>query len=149
MEKSGEYKKADFSDAWAQQLWEMLWDFIIRDKHLWHLIYLFLVRLWLSFEDDSYFNITKHIQSGWDLSTSGQWMIMKQNLGDWCYGSYFDDTHKHGHKQTGGAIHFSTRFADAPNSRCKCHPVWLWWFLWVEKWMKRCIWKLKISSFML
>ncbi len=52
--------------------------------------------------------------------------IVMQNvgdLGDWCFGSYFDDTHKHGHKQAGGMIHFGTRFADAPNTRCKCHPV--------------------------
>lgn len=47
--------------------------------------------------------------------------IMMQNVGDlgvWCYGSYFDDTHKHGHKQAGGAIHFGTGFADVPNTRC-------------------------------
>ncbi len=52
--------------------------------------------------------------------------IVMQNvgdLGDWCYGSYFDDTHKHGHKQAGGMIHFGTGLADAPNTHCKCHPV--------------------------
>lgn len=45
------------------------------------------------------------------------------DLGDWYYGCYFDDAHKHGHKQGGGVIHFCKWFADVPAALCKCHRV--------------------------
>lgn len=117
---------ADLSDAWAQQL---LWDFITCEAPVTFKCYFwsgcgFPLRM-----THILILASKHIQTGWDPSTFGQWGLWSRMWGIWetdVCGSYFDYAHKHGHKQAGGVTHFGTwlriRLLQMPLGR-------LWFFL--------------------